>query len=625
MQRVLHAKIETRAQSTGAKKTWPIVVSTETPVLRDGYKEILRHTPEAIDLSRAPLPVIEVHDRSRLNIGVVENLRIDRGKLRGELRLGSSARAQELAADIDDEIITGVSIGYSIIDQDTDDDTRTVTATRWMPFETSLAPVPADIAAGINRGLPNMTDTATPAVPAAQPGTGDQTTPVAERRRAAEILKIANRAGLESTLAADWIEQGISIEAARARAFDVLADRDMHHYPTMATEDARHTEFRDAAVDGLLLRYGIEVAKPHPAAHDVARMSLKEVMRTTLRLAGANPDRMGDTELVRSAVGTSEFYDLLSNVANKSLREGMTAEEAASTHRRWVRVTTARDFKDQTRILLGSAPRLAPINEHGEYTHGYTVDMSRKFRVEKHGRIMSLSFEALMNDDLGAFTAIPRAFGLSALRAEAEKTYLQLHENDLEGPFDPGWGTNLFSQTSHNTFPADPQDEPADLLTALKAGRIMLRQRYATSGGGPQGWGMLNLQPRYLLVSPNIETDAEVLLARAAKATQHGFDHGVASAFARLELIVDPMIPEGNAYLIADNSVIDTCELSILDGHPIIESRMGFETDRQDWRCRHVFASAYLDPRSIIRLRTSGYNTELPGQLISASGSALLF
>lgn len=623
MQRVLHAKIETRAQSTGAKKTWPIVVSTETPVLRDGYKEILRHTPEAIDLSRAPLPVIEVHDRSRLNIGVVENLRIDQGKLRGELRLGSSARAQELAADIDDEIITGVSIGYSIIEHDTDDDARTVTATRWMPFETSLAPVPADIAAGINRGLPNMTDTATPApapaaaVPAAQPGPGDQTTPVAERRRAAEILKIANRAGLESTLAADWIEQGISIEAARARAFDVLADRDMHHHPgALVTEDVRHTEFRAAAVDGLLLRYGIQVAKPHAAARDVARMSLKEVMRTTLRLSGERVDGLNDSQLVRAAMTTSDFHGLLENVANKSMSEGMLSEYPAATHRRWMKLSTAVDFKDHMRVLMGSAPSLVQINEGGEYPHSVATEMSRRFRVKKYGRILKLTFETLMNDDLSGFTAIPRAFGLSALREEANVTYWQLAENDFLGPMDDAWGIPLFHADNANTFPADPQAEPADLLTAVKAGRLMLRLRHGTGGALASGSGALNLSPKYLLVHPRLETDAELMLARASKSSSHGVDHGVAPGFANLELVVDPRVPPDYAYLIADNNVIDTAELAILEGHPVIQSREGFVIDDQEWKCRHVFASAFLDHRSIIRLRVSGYNDELPGEVV---------
>lgn len=159
----------TRAQDD----TVPVVLSTDVPVDRGDYLEVLEHTPDAVDLSRAPLPLIEGHDASRVNIGIVDGLRIVAGKLRGVVRFGASARAQELLADIKAGVVRGASIGYRITKTRTEGDT--LIATRWQPFELSAVAIPADIGAGFYRGTNSMTD---------------QNTAAAERDRVREILAI---------------------------------------------------------------------------------------------------------------------------------------------------------------------------------------------------------------------------------------------------------------------------------------------------------------------------------------------------------------------------------------------------------------------------------------------------
>jgi HK97 family phage prohead protease len=156
--RQIAIEITGRAEGQGAARRWPVVVSTENPVRRrdiygEEYDEVLSHAPGAVDLSRAPLPVLEGHDSSRVNIGIVDGLRLEGGKLRGELVLGSSARAQELAADIDAGIVGGVSVGYEILktERSERDGMQQITARLWRPYEASIVSIPADINAGINR------------------------------------------------------------------------------------------------------------------------------------------------------------------------------------------------------------------------------------------------------------------------------------------------------------------------------------------------------------------------------------------------------------------------------------------------------------------------------------------
>ena len=130
-------------------RTVQATISTEFPVERFKGNEILDHSTQAIDLSREPLPLIESHDSSRVNIGIVENLKIEAKKLRGTLRFGTSERASEIWEDIKAGIIRYLSIGYEIMDTMAFEGGFKVI--RWQPLEVSIVSVPADPGAQIGR------------------------------------------------------------------------------------------------------------------------------------------------------------------------------------------------------------------------------------------------------------------------------------------------------------------------------------------------------------------------------------------------------------------------------------------------------------------------------------------
>jgi HK97 family phage major capsid protein len=128
-------------------------LSSEFPVQRYDGEEILRHTPEAVDLSRAPLPLLRAHDNTSLPVGVVEGLAVSDGKLKGTIRL--SANEDGLWRDIQDGILRNLSIGYRIIEKQKTK--RGFIATKWMPFECSLVAAPADNTIGIGRNYKSVT------------------------------------------------------------------------------------------------------------------------------------------------------------------------------------------------------------------------------------------------------------------------------------------------------------------------------------------------------------------------------------------------------------------------------------------------------------------------------------
>jgi HK97 family phage major capsid protein len=124
-------------------------LSSEHPVMRYDGEEVLSHKPEAVDLSRAPLPLLCSHNAANLPVGVVEGLTVGDGKLRGVIRL--SANQDAIWADIKDGILRNLSIGYQIVEKQKTK--KGFIATKWMPYECSLVAAPADNTVGINREL----------------------------------------------------------------------------------------------------------------------------------------------------------------------------------------------------------------------------------------------------------------------------------------------------------------------------------------------------------------------------------------------------------------------------------------------------------------------------------------
>ena len=139
------------------QRTVQASLSTETPVQHRHYKQVLKHTPEAVDLSRATegkLPLLWAHQQDD-QIGICENVHVHAGVLRARLRFSTSDRGEQIWRDVKAGIIRGISIGCNIEEESFNEDSRNplMTVTRWMPFEASIVSIPADINAKIGRAM----------------------------------------------------------------------------------------------------------------------------------------------------------------------------------------------------------------------------------------------------------------------------------------------------------------------------------------------------------------------------------------------------------------------------------------------------------------------------------------
>jgi len=234
-----------------------ISISSEFPVQRWGATEILDHSPESVDLSRAKqgLSFLDSHF-SRSIIGIVHNVELKSKKLRGEVQFSRSAAAQDVKRDVLDGIRKFISVGYAVdeyqLTKSSTTEGDTYRATKWTPMEASSVAVPADPTVGHNRkageqGFPVKVRSLNPAGNAAatQEETMETSAAVTDtRKEAVEIMGLGTRHGIESKRVSAWIEGGKSVADVSREILDEIAKK-VKPVTTPASETREEIELSD--------------------------------------------------------------------------------------------------------------------------------------------------------------------------------------------------------------------------------------------------------------------------------------------------------------------------------------------------------------------------------------------
>ena len=105
---------------------------------------------------------------------------------------------------------------------------------------------------------------------------------------------------------------------------------------------------------------------------------------------------------------TSDFPAILAGVTNKTLRNAY--DTAPRTYPAIARRTTVADFKLVHRLQLGEAWQLEKVNQSGEFKRGTIGEAQESYRIETFGKVIGITRQVLINDDLDAFTRVPALF-----------------------------------------------------------------------------------------------------------------------------------------------------------------------------------------------------------------------
>lgn len=329
-------------------------------------------------------------------------------------------------------------------------------------------------------------------------------------------------------------------------------------------------------------------------------MTLMEMARELLEVSGVNVRGMDRLTLASTALnyrsasgmGGGDFPSILSNVGNKRLR--MAYSENEGTYKRWARrAADAANFKPITAVQLGGMPDLLRLNEHGEYKYGTFTEGAETYSLLTYGRMIALSRQALINDDLRAFEVALSGFGAAAARLENRMVYAQLTANGNLGD-----GVPLFDAARGNLGTGAGS---ALQLSSLAAMRTAMRLQKGLQSEE------LNLSPQYLIVPAALEQTAYQLTSANYVPTQpSGVNEFRTGGKTSIEAIVEPVLDSISSvawYGAAGNSQIDTVEYCYLEGMdgPVLESKMGFDVDGMTLKCRLDFAAKSIDFRGLYK------------------------
>ncbi|HRO60962.1 MAG TPA: Mu-like prophage major head subunit gpT family protein, partial [Burkholderiaceae bacterium] len=448
-----------------------------------------------------------------------------------------------------------------------DGDLWTYRAVRWQPFELSLVAVGADAGAGVrsaggnpegNSGAPvnacvfndfhhpadsanrseeghmakeekaeNKTaetkeETRQPA--AQQPDQAAIEAARADGRRLeAERQALIRKASRTMPLGDEFVrglmeDTSLTLDQVRERVFDEAArfsESTQGRAVAITTERDEQDVRRQAIADSVAHRANPSLQLPE-AARRYRGMSLLEAARRSLEEQGVRTDGMSRMQIAglalgnsdehgfRALHGTSDFAIALANTAARTLRSAY--ESAPRTFTAWARRGTLADFRAATRVAIAANLSLEKVHEHGEFKRGKIVDAGESIQLATYGKVIGITRQAIINDDLDMFGRIPAMYGRAAADFESDTVYSILTANAALSD-----GVALFHANHGNLGTAGAPSE-----TTFAEMRKLARLQKDPSGNGQP----LNLTIRHVIVPAALETTAQKILQAVIVATK---------------------------------------------------------------------------------------------------------
>jgi len=347
-------------------------------------------------------------------------------------------------------------------------------------------------------------------------------------------------------------------------------------------------KFRIAAADALLIRAGL--AKNDPA-NGLRGMRLSRLAETCAVRAGLDVGVFGQNEMamIKAAIThtSSDFPVILENVLNKTLLD--TYGVAAETWKQWCATGSVADFRPYKRLRLGSFGNLDSLTEAGEYKHKAIPDATAEsVSISTKANTITLSRQAIINDDLGAFVRLGQMLARAAARSIEADAYALLTSN----PTLDSDSTALF-HANHGNYHTSGS-AAAITMTSLDAARSAIKIQKDRSGND-----FIGITEPFILLCPVAKAGA------ARTANESEFDPDTANKLNRTNItrgifsaIVDtPYLTGTGWYLLADPMQFPTFEVLFLNGQqtPFSDRIEQQNVDGVKWLVRHDYGVNVVD------------------------------
>jgi hypothetical protein len=248
-------------------------------------------------------------------------------------------------------------------------------------------------------------------------------------------------------------------------------------------------------------------------------------------------------EVLASSFATHSISNVLSATYGKFLLQGYTAVESV-----WDMIASIRsvsDYKTVTGIRLNGGFEFEDVGPSGELKSADASDETRTIRAKLTGRLSSITMVDIVNDDLGALTAVPARLG----RGAAVK---------LNRDFWAEFALNNATFYRAQSAVAGNALSTTSLATATAAYRKLT---------DPDGYP-LGITPAMILVPPELEMTGEELMGSTVLITGANETRGNVNVFAgRYRVVSSAYLTSASTWwLVANPAELPAMEVAFLNG-----------------------------------------------------------
>lgn len=349
--------------------------------------------------------------------------------------------------------------------------------------------------------------------------------------------------------------------------------------------------FAKAAGDVIYSRMSSKA--PEGPARELASLSLLEIGIKAAEMNGRRISRaQSKSDVVMQVLmaggqhTTSDFSTILGGTGQRFLQEQYQAMQSPLKQVGRKREGVV-DFRPINVVRISEAPGLLATPEGAEVKYGTVGENKETYALLTYARQFSLSRQAIINDDLSAFTDMARAWGLAAATCEADIIAALFLANS-------GNGANLSDGDAF--FTTGRGNKASGGASALSGTSLDVARQALRAVKGLDGKTPLNLQPTYLVTGGAIETTALQL----ANSTIVPTKTGDVNTFSTLAPLVEPRFTDISWRLFADPNVLPAYEYAYLSGQegPIVRQREGWDVLGLDFQCFHEFGAGLTEWRA---------------------------
>ncbi len=346
----------------------------------------------------------------------------------------------------------------------------------------------------------------------------------------------------------------------------------------------------------MVKRYGENTLE---MAYSLRNLGVQELFIEAARLDGiALPSpRRGHDAFIRAAFSSLSLPNILSGAANAVLMDSFASVD--SSWRRVCKTRPVNNFMEHSRYRLTDTMQFQLIPPSGEFKHGKLGEETYSNQADTYGIMFSLNRQTIINDDMGAFSEIPAAFGRGAAESINMIVWALILAN-----------AGAFFSTTHQNYASGASSYLS--ITALTSAEQMFLDQTKPNGHP------LGISPQTMLVPTALKVLAEQLygslklnLATPTDGDSEEKPDGNPHA-GKYAPVCSPYLSNSSVhanastkgwYLFADPNVVPAFEIAFLNGveRPTIESAQAdFNTLGVQFRGYLDFGAAQQDYRGAV-------------------------